>query len=84
MKNIIFTAHATGNIPKRGFTKEEVIETIQSEQWQAADFGKLECRRDFIYDQKWNGKIYHTKQVRPIFVEKEDQIVVITVYTYYF
>ena len=31
-----------------------------------------------------NGKIYAIKQVRPIFVEEAAEIVVITVYTYYF
>jgi hypothetical protein len=30
------------------------------------------------------GKRYATKQVRPIFVEEEREIVVVTVYTYYF
>jgi len=32
----------------------------------------------------WNGKVYAIKQVRPVFVEEADKIVVITVYTYYF
>jgi len=33
---------------------------------------------------EWNGKLYATKQVRPIFVAEETEIVVITVYAYYF
>jgi ABC-type glucose/galactose transport system permease subunit len=31
-----------------------------------------------------NGEVYATKQVRPIFVEEAGEIVVVTVYTYYF
>jgi hypothetical protein len=30
------------------------------------------------------GKVYATKQVRPVFIEEAAQIVVVTVYTYYF
>ena len=44
----------------------------------------MECCKDFLYNQVWNGKQYATKQVRPIFVEEVEEIVVITVYTYYF
>jgi len=44
----------------------------------------LECRKDFPFKAEWNGKLYATKQVRPIFADEEHLIVVITVYTYYF
>jgi len=40
--------------------------------------------KEFSLRQEWNGKVYATKQVRPIFVEEAGEIVVITVYTYYF
>jgi hypothetical protein len=33
---------------------------------------------------EWNGSWYATKQVRPILVEEDDRIVVVTVYVYYF
>jgi hypothetical protein len=46
--------------------------------------GRLECRRDFAYGKDWNGRMYAVKQVRPIFVDEPDGIVVVTVYTYYF
>jgi hypothetical protein len=39
---------------------------------------------DFPFGQDWNGKVYATKQVRPVFVDEPGEIVVITVYTYYF
>jgi len=48
------------------------------------ELGRLDCRRNFPYGREWNGKVYSTKQVRPIFVEEPAEIVVITVYTYYF
>jgi hypothetical protein len=39
---------------------------------------------DLPLNAEWNGKSYSTKQVRPIFVEEADEIVVVTVYVYYF
>ncbi len=44
----------------------------------------LECRQDFSFGAVWNGRYYNTKQVRPIFVEEGGEIVVVTVYAYYF
>ena len=44
----------------------------------------MQCRKDFVFGKDWNGKTYRTKQVRPIFVEEADEIVVVTVYVYYF
>jgi hypothetical protein len=40
--------------------------------------------KDFAYGKEWNRKIYATKQVRSVFVEEAAEIVVVTVYTYYF
>jgi hypothetical protein len=40
--------------------------------------------QSFSYDKEWNGKFHATKQVRPVFVEEATEIVVVTVYTYYF
>jgi hypothetical protein len=40
--------------------------------------------KDFAYGQDWNGRFYTTKQVRPILVDEAHEIVVVTVYVYYF
>ena len=69
---------------KRGFTIAEVEEAIRTMPWQAAELGRLDCRKDFAYGKEWNGKVYATKQVRPVFVEEAMEVVVVTVYTYYF
>jgi hypothetical protein len=31
----------------------------------------------------WNGTRYETKEVRPIFVDEPEEIVVVTIYVYY-
>lgn len=67
----------------RGATAGEVETTIRTTQWQQAESGRLECRRDFVFGREWNGVLYSTKRVRPIFVEEPSEIVVVTVYVYY-
>lgn len=57
---------------------------IRTATWSVAELGRLECRKDFPFNADWNGYHYATKQVRPVFVDEPDEIVVITVYTYYF
>lgn len=66
------------------FEVAEVEQSIESESWEKVEFGRLQCRKDFSYGREWNGKKYETKQVRPVFVEEENEIVVVTVYTYFF
>jgi len=69
---------------RRGFEVAEVEQAIESESWETADFGRLQCRKSFPYGREWNGKKYETKQIRPVFVEEENELVVVTVYTYFF
>lgn len=70
-------------LPFRGATEQEVNEAIRTSPWQPAELGRLECRRNFVFQQEWNGAWYPTKQVRPIFVDEPEEIVVVTVYVYY-
>jgi hypothetical protein len=84
MKPIRLSEHALRYTSKRGFTIPEIEETIRTSPWMPVELGRLGCRRNFPYGKEWNGKVYATKQVRPIFVEEVGEIVVITVYTYYF
>ena len=83
-KPVRLSGHAEEQLRSRGTTLQEVVETIRTEPWQAAELGKLECRKDFIYNGIWNQRHYVTKQVRPVFVEESSEIVVVTVYVYYF
>ena len=52
--------------------------------WIEASSGRLACEYDFDFQGFWNGKRYATKRVKPIFVEEPEEIVVVTVYVYYF
>ena len=84
VKPIRLSKHALDYAKKRGFSVAEVEETIRTSSWSAAELGRLDCRKDFAFGKEWNGRFYTTKQVRPVFVEEAGEIVVITVYTYYF
>jgi hypothetical protein len=84
MKPIRFSKHALGYLIKRGFTVAEVEKAIRTCPWGRAELGRWDCRKNHPYGQEWNGTIYRTKQVRPVFEHTAKEIVVITVYTYYF
>ncbi len=84
MKPVRISAHALSYTTKRGFTIVEVEKAIQDSLWEPSELGRLQCRKNFPFGREWNGKIYETKQVRPIFTEQTEEIIVITVYTYYF
>ena len=84
MKSVIFSAHARDQMRYRGATEAEVIDAINETEWSTAALGRLECEKDFPYNGEWNGEHYQTKKVRPIFVDEESVIVIVTVYAYYF
>jgi hypothetical protein len=84
VKPIRLSGHARENATWRGASADEIVDAISSEPWVLAERGRLECRKQFAYGQEWNGKLYASKQVRPIFVEESGEIVVVTVYVYYF
>ena len=83
-KPIKLSDHAKSYCIDRGFSENEVVEAIQSGNWRAADRGRFECRKEFPYKMKWNGNYYETKAVKPIFVDEDHEIVVVTVYTFFY
>jgi hypothetical protein len=83
-KPIRLSEHAAGYLGRRGFTVSEVEETIQTSEWRPAELRRLEAINDLPFSSRWNGAYYTTKRVRPIFVEEPSEIVVVTVYTYFF
>ena len=84
MKRIRLSAHALSYEEKRGFNQADVVEAIRTCPWEPAELGRSQCRKEFPFGKDWNGKPYATRQVRPVFVEKEEEILVVTVYTYYY
>lgn len=83
-KPIRLSGHARGYLTRRGFTEAEVEQTIRANPRLPARHDRIEAMMDFRYDDDWNGLRYATKRVRVVFVSEPDEIVVITVYTYFF
>lgn len=83
-KPIRISGHAREQMTRRGATEAEVVAAIRQGQWGQADGGRRDGRLDIPFDAIWNGKHYAIKQVRPVFAEEPDAIVVVTVYVYYF
>lgn len=84
MKPIRLSGHAREQLDRRGVTEKEIIEAISTVAWEPAEMGRFQCRKDFPYHKEWNRKLCKIKQVRPIFVEEDKEIIVVTVYTYFF
>lgn len=84
-KPIRLSMHAAQQVTRRGSSYQEVADVIRTSAWMPAKRGKgrQECTKDFAYNAIWNGNPYAIKQVRPIFVDNPDEIVVVTVYIYY-
>lgn len=82
-KPIRLSKHAKEQCEERGATESEIVRTIKESEWHTAKNNKLECKYSFQFDSDWNGRHYAIKEVKPIFVEEETEIVVITVYTFY-
>ncbi|MBI4676171.1 MAG: hypothetical protein HY748_01170 [Elusimicrobia bacterium] len=68
----------------RGATRTEVQEAIRSGESLPAKKGRLAFRKNFPFNAAWKGKRYGTKQVMPIVVEEAGELVVVTVYVFYF
>jgi hypothetical protein len=83
-KSVRLSAHARLQLGFRGTNEGEIIDAIRTAPWQGAEQGRLECRKDFPYNAEWNGKHYATRQVRPVFADEPTEVVVVTVYVYYF
>jgi hypothetical protein len=84
MKPIRLTLHAKEQCEERGATEAEVKQAIERGLREPAKRGRFMCRLNFQYNAEWQGKFYAIKQVAPIVAEAQNEIVVVTVYTFYF
>lgn len=84
MKPVRLTKHARLQCGERGATEAEVVKTVLQGIREPAKADRLLCRYNFPFDALWQGNRYSIKQVAPIIKEESDEIVVITVYTFYF
>ncbi|MBI3961798.1 MAG: DUF4258 domain-containing protein [Deinococcus sp.] len=84
MKPIRLTKHAQEQCIERGATEAEVRQAVEQGSREPAKMGRVVCRFNFPFGQTWQGSVYAIKQVAAVVKEESNEIVVITVYTFYF
>ena len=84
MKPIRLSAHSLEQCLERGTTVAEVEASIRTGTRELAKSGRFLYRANFQYNAHWQGTFYRIKQVAPVVVEEEGELVVVTVYTFYF
>lgn len=84
MKQITFSDHAKEQMVERGASVQEVMEAIHKGDKFSAKRGRVAYRHNFQYNSRWGGNFYHIKQVMPITKEEAKEIIIVTVYTFYF
>jgi len=83
-KPIRLTKHAQEQCLERGTNEAEVIQAIRKGVGEPAKKNRLQYRYNFEYNSTWQNRHYAIKQVAPVIVEEAEEVVVITVYTFYF
>jgi len=84
LKAIRFTKHSLEQCSERGASQEEVEVAIRKGNREPAKKDREIFKYNFSYDDLWQGKHYSIKQVAPVIVEEDEEIIVITVYVFYF
>jgi hypothetical protein len=84
VKRIRLSKHAQEQAFERGATEVEVNEAVRKGSRDPVARGREICRYNFGFNRRWRGKHYPIKQVAPVIKEESDEIIVITVYTFYF
>lgn len=84
MKKVRLSLHALEQCKERGVSEDEVIHTILHADWEPAKKNRFQSKWNFQYNDYWYDSYYPIKQVVPVFVEEKEEIVVVTVYSFYF
>jgi len=83
-KPIRLSGHAIEQCKERGVKIEEVIEAIENGSQEPAKNNRIMSKLNFQYNDYWHDSFYSIKQVAPVFIEEEKEIVVFTIFSYYF
>ena len=83
-RKVVYSKHALDQMVERGTCKEEVEEAIFKGEKIPAKKDRHTYRLNFQFDESWGEKWYHMKQVMPVVKEETNELIVITVYVFYF
>jgi len=83
-KPIRLSAHALEQCGERGATPQEVEKAVREGEREAAKRGRSMHRYTFQFNSVWQGRQFAMKQVAAVVAEEPNELVVVTVYTFYF
>jgi predicted secreted protein len=84
MKPVRLTTHARLQCAERGTNQQEVEQAVREGACEPAKRDRMLCRFNFAFNSDWQDNHYAVKQVAPVTKEEADEIVVVTVYVFYF
>lgn len=76
---IRITEHAKDRAIERGTDEKEIGMVLSGGQEIPLKKGRKYKEKVFVYNKEWMGKMYPQKNVKVVYVEENDQIIVITV-----
>ena len=76
--------HAVQRASERGADAEEITDTVKSGEEFPAKFARTGFRKNFLFNSKWNGKYYTTKQIESYCVKDKNKWLVISIIVKYF
>jgi hypothetical protein len=75
--------HALARMPLRGVSTEEVAEVLRLGEEAHARGERRAKEMVFAHEKPWAGRHYDQKKVKVVYMEEDDEIVVVTVLAYY-
>lgn len=84
LKPIRLSAHAHAQCRERGASPEEVVKAVREGDCEPAKRGRSLYRYNVEFNRMWHDHRYAVKQVAAVVAEEADELVVVTVYTFYF
>jgi len=83
-KPIEISEHARLQMKERGVSESEVIASIRQGDAEPARAGRTLYRKIFEFGGLWRGRSYRLKQVATVVADEPAELVVVTVYAFYF
>ena len=83
-KPIKISQHARFQMTERGVKEIEVVAAIRQGDQESARAGRTMYRKTFEFRGMWRGRTYRLKQVGAVVANEPDELVVVTVYAFYF
>ena len=75
--------HARARAAERGATEAEIIATVEGGERFAAKFGRTGFRRNFAYNNQWQGRWFASKQIEAVAVDDRGWLVITVIVRYF-